>query len=400
MKQLDFINNKLSAMLQSPSLTGFVLGAVAGLAYLFGAPVLTALVFCWTLFHLRKKSLVGLVAFGAAYMCASSTWFFPGTSSLQELALAVFGTAAIGVVFHGLPNLILRWKHGWSIWPLLITATEQGASHFGLVGVPLGLVGLHTPLGALATLGSLTITSIVLGYVIVLPMAFPKLRYVFLAGIVALYLAGLPIEQQPTPIKIGAISHNPPSGEKWNPDTAPAILADLLERSKAHEDADLIVWPENAVTTTFSIKEALEQVRGVDTPLLFGMTRYKANGDYDFINSAILKLGDEYQISNKQRLVPVIEAGLEPFKRPAVSPAQRRIFEMPDGSRFLTILCYEVSFSIPNEDLDGVDFVIVISAETGMFRGMTNQVYGNMAIARSLETGLPVQRVSDASAQQ
>jgi len=379
----------------SPSMTGFVFGSGAGFAFLVGMPVVTALIFAIGLASLRRRSWLGLVAFGASYMCASSTWFFPGTSSIQEFALAVLGTAAIGAVFHGLPNLVLRWKYGWTIWPLLITAAEQGASHLGMVGVPLGLIGLHTPIGALATLGSLTITSIVLGYLIVLPIALPKFKYISLGGVVLLYLVGLPIEQKPMPIKIGAISHNPPSVEKWNPDTAPAILADLLERSKAHEGADLIVWSENAVTTTFSIAEALDQVREVNTPLLFGMTRYTSDDDYSFTNSAIFKLGDEYQISNKQRLVPVIEAGLPPFKKPAVLPAERRIFEMPDGTRFLTILCYEVSFSIPKTDLDGVDFVIVISAETGMFRSMTNQVYGNMAIARSLETGLPIQRISD-----
>lgn len=389
-----FINDMKMSNL-SPSMTGFVLGGGAGLAFLFGIPVVTALLFAIGLSYLRNHSRLGLIVFGASYMCASSTWFFPGTNSIQELALAVFGTAAVGAVFHGLPNLVLRWKYGWTFWPLLITASEQGASHLGLVGVPLGLVGLHTPIGALATLGSLTITSIVLGYIVMMPMALPKLKYVFLGGIVVLYVVGLPIEQKPMPIKIGAISHNPPSDVKWNPETAPTILADLLERSKAHEDADLIVWPENAVTTTFSISEALAQVREVDTSLLFGMTRYREEDDYDFINSAILKLGDEHQISNKQRLVPVIEAGLPPIKKPAVLPAERRIFEMPGGTRFLTILCYEVSFSIPKTDLEGVDFVIVISAETGMFRGMTNQVYGNMAIARSLETGLPVQRVSD-----
>lgn len=394
---LPSIKSQIASLLaKSPSMTGFLLGAVAGISFLFGAPLITAVLFSVSLLFLQKRSLFGLAFFGAGYMCASSTWFFPGTSSFGELCLAIFGTAALGLLFHGVPNMVLCWRFGWTIWPLLVTGAERVASEFGMVGVPLGLVGLHTPFGALASLGSLMLTSIALAYVIVLPLAVKKSFYPSIGVLVAGYLIGMPLELKQMPINIGVVSHNPPSGAKWHPDVAPTVLQGLLERSKQHTDVDLIVWPENAVTTTFSIDEALEQVRSIEKPLLFGMTRYKDLEDYRFINSAVLKTGANHQITNKKRLVPVIEGGLEPFKVASILPEARNILELPNGKRFLVLLCYEVSFSIPREDLEHVDFIIVISAETGMFTKMTNQVYGNMAIARSLETGLPIIRVSDA----
>ena len=379
-------------------LVGSTFGLFAGLSFLLGWPLLTVLLFIVGLRVLTNLPFYGLLAFGALYMVGSSVWFFPGTEGLGQLFGAVLGTLFIGVVFHGLPHILLKHRLGWLEWPFAITAAEYLASQIGLVGVPLGLVGLHSPFGYLASFGSLMITSVALCFAIAVAVRISwTLGPICLAIIPAYLVVGLPYEQPALPLDVAAIQHNPPSVEKWHPETAPRILADLIARTEEAGSVDLVVWPENAVTTTFDLQDALSQVRDLDVPLLFGMTRYRDEARHDFVNSAILRVGGNVQLSNKQALVPVIESGLPPMIDPVIHPADRHIFELPNGMRFLTLLCYEVSFPIPKKDREGVSFIVVISAETGLFTQMTAQVYDNMAIARSLETGIPVLRVGDAT---
>jgi apolipoprotein N-acyltransferase len=374
-----------------------ILGCAAGLAFLIGWPLLTALLFIFSLRHLVSKPPYLLILFGAFYMMGSSVWFFPGTDGIAQLAGAIIGTLLLGVVFHGIPHLLLKIKYGWIVWPFAITSAEFIAAKLGLVSVPMGLVGLHTPLGLLAMSGSLAFTSLALTFLMALAIRSTAALLPICTLTTAAYLfVGLPYETKAIPIEIAAISHNPPSAEKWHPDIAPKILKDLIERTSAVGNVDLVVWPENAVTTTFELGKALDQLAALDKPLLFGMTRYKDYGKHDLVNSAVLRAGGDIQLSNKKALVPIIESGFRPFLEPVIHKSDRNVFELENGMRFLTLLCYEVSFSIPREDLDYVDFIIVISAETGLFTQMTNQVYGNMAIARSIETGLPTLRVGDA----
>ncbi|AVX05948.1 hypothetical protein MXMO3_03445 (plasmid) [Maritalea myrionectae] len=381
----------------NPAPAGFFLGVASGLSYLFGWPFFSALILMLALKWSREKGVPALLFLGAGYMVGSSTWFFPGTGGPLNLFTAILGTALLGLIFHGLPHLVLLHKRGWFVWPFLITLFEFIAEQIGAVGVSIGLLGLQTPLAYLTTLGSLYYTSIALGFILVLPIAIKKLNPSTPAACLALiYLAGMPIVPKALPIDIGYIRHNPPSGLKWEPEKANEILNSLIERSKEFENVDLIVWPENAVTTTFNMGEAIEQVREVPKPLLFGMTRYMNEGQPELLNSAILLQGETVSASDKLDRVPLIEGGLGPLVQPSIHSGERRIFELENGIRFLTLLCYEVSFQIPKQDLEGVDFILVISAETGLFTQMTAQVYDWQAAARALETGLPILRVGDA----
>lgn len=375
---------------------GVSMGFAAGVAFLFGLPVITAFLIMLALYGLRKKSVASLVAIGGGYMLGSSVWFLPGTEGPIQLFGAIIGTFVIGLAFHGVPHLLLKHKLGWLVWPFAITLSEYLASLLGLVSVPMGLVGLHTPLGGLTTLGSLTVVSIALCSLLVLPLAHRMLLFPTVGLLVACYGAGLPNEQEPLPLKVSYIQHNPSAKTKWQPEVASSLLKELNERTEQFGDADLIVWPENSVTTTFNLETALSQINETKAPLLFGMTRYRENGEPDLVNSAVLRAGSDIQISNKRNLVPIIEDGLGWLKSSAIQRADRQLFTLPNGMKFLALLCYEVSFKIPQEYLDDVSFVVVISAETGLFREMTKQVYDNMAIARSLETGLPILRVGDA----
>jgi apolipoprotein N-acyltransferase len=380
-----------------PAPAGFFLGVASGLCYLFGWPLFSALILMLALKWSREKGVPALLLLGAGYMVGSSTWFFPGTGGPLNLFIAILGTALLGLIFHGLPHLVLLHKRGWLVWPFLITLFEFIAEQIGAVGVSIGLLGLKTPLAYFTTLGSLYYTSIALGFILVMPVAIKKVHPIFPAVCLSLlYLVGLPFVPKALPIDIGYIRHNPPSGVKWEPEKANEILESLIERSKGFENVDLIVWPENAITTTFNLEEAIEQVREVPKPLLFGMTRYMNAGQPELLNSAILLEGEAVTVSDKLDRVPLIEGGLGPLVPPSIHAGERKIFELENGIRFLTLLCYEVSFQIPKKDLEGVDFILVISAETGLFTNMTAQVYDWQAAARALETGLPILRVGDA----
>lgn len=74
----------------------------------------------------------------------------------------------------------------------------------------------------------------------------------------------------------------------------------------------------------------------------------------------------------------------------------RRILTLANGTRILPLLCYEAAFPVPDKDLDGKpDIVIVLAAETGFWQRMTGAIAARHALARELETGIRVLRVSD-----
>jgi apolipoprotein N-acyltransferase len=374
------------------------LGAASGLFVVFGCPFVSIFLFIKSVSLARRSTkperLLSGWAFG--YMLVSASWLFPALS-FQE---AVIGFGIVGILagtVYGLPGFLLRSSATAHLWPIVTALAELCAANAGYSMAPIGLWGVESGIGYIIQMGSIYYATTVICFAALfltkhVPQK-PKLISPLLVSIGALFLVE-PTAAQKT-INVVGISTNPDAVEKWTLDGSQKYLASLETASKLHQSADLIVWPENAITTTFHLDEALKSLKPMKTPLIFGMTRYHTAGEPSLLNSAVLWQNDTVQTSDKILLVPIHESGLLGLLPNQVEQGVRNILTLQTGQRLLPLICYEVAFPIPKKDLSGVDVIIVISAETGFQQKFASNIMSLHAKARSLESGIPVIRISD-----
>lgn len=378
------------------------LGIIAGQAFLWSlVPVsVIALVLTVGLSRITHAPISMMAAWGASYTVAASFWVLAPLSGLEVLFGAA-GLIAFGGFGYGLTGLALRLPLPWVFWPIAVGAVEFGFASVGYSLAPIGLWAVETPVGHVIKLGSIYYASAGLS---LLSWALANSGWglrTAVAGVVLPWLLLLPgPELPPTPIRVVGVSVNPDPVEKWTAAGSRALLEQLVEATSEIGEADLIVWPENSVTTTFDLERAVGQVGSWDVSLLFGMNRYLREGSPDLINSAVLVEAGEASVTDKLILAPIYEAGARWFKVPSVFPGARRVLQLRSGRRILVLICYEAAFTIPKEDQHDVDLLIVISADSGFQKRFVKTVMDDHLKARALEAGLPAIRIGDLSASQ
>ena len=76
----------------------------------------------------------------------------------------------------------------------------------------------------------------------------------------------------------------------------------------------------------------------------------------------------------------------------------RKILFLDDGTKILPLICYEAAFMLIGSDLASYpDVIIILAAESGFAEGLAASIMRRHARARELETGIRVDRVSDAA---
>ena len=122
------------------------------------------------------------------------------------------------------------------------------------------------------------------------------------------------------------------------------------------------------------------------------MPRY--GGDFLYVSKGFTSEG--VQVSDKERLVPVIETGMPFLDYSDLGVGQRKVFLLDDGTKVLPLICYEAAFMVTGSDLAGhSDVIIILAAEAGFAEGLAASIMRRHARARDLETGIRVDRVSD-----
>lgn len=342
-----------------------------------------------------------LTVWGAVYVPVTAVWTLPALSSPLALLGAVIGYALCGALFYGgagfVVSRVLR-RYPFLILGCSLGLAEAGSASFGLVMAPVGLFAVDGSLGYLVTLFSVVGTSIVIGVVAStiarhLSLAFPTAVTV---SLVLGQLTGPPPPKYNGP-PIHGITHNPDPKLKWSsPEHAAENLAHLQALSDQVTGSGLIVWPEGAVTGTFDLEDAIASLDPEHFPLLFGMTRYVSEGSRGLRNSAVLVTEDGVQFSDKMRLVPFYEGTVPFIHFSDLKPGLVRIVNLPDGTRILPLICFEMFIPRP-WFLLGIeaDLIIVLSADAGLWGRIGSSVAMRHARARELETGVHVVRVSD-----
>ena len=86
------------------------------------------------------------------------------------------------------------------------------------------------------------------------------------------------------------------------------------------------------MTGTFKLEEALAGLDPAQFPILFGMTRFERSGSRELRNSAVLVTSSGVQVSDKEILVPLIEAGNPFIGNSDLGEGTRQVLSLDDGT--------------------------------------------------------------------
>ena len=307
-------------------------------------------------------------------------------------------------------------RHGWlgfiALWWLF-----EWLRSWLLTGFPwlyLGYAFTDTPLRALAPVTGvwgLSLLALLLGVGSVEALKRRRL-WPLLPGSALLLLALLLPGQWTRPagpaLHTALIQPNVPQLIKWQPAQRQQIIDQLLSLSAPHLDADLIVWPENAIPALYSqvagrlsgLNALLEQEQST---LIAGLpTRQPDLTDpaRSLFHNSLLVLGHDSGIYHKRRLVPFGEyVPLERWLRGLI-----RFFDLPmsafslpqqpqqplqvQGQILAPAICYEIAYpELVRRSSAPAALILTVSNDTWFGRSIGPDQHLQMARMRALENG-------------
>lgn len=376
---------------------GFWLGWVAGVGY-----------FAVTLSWIVEPFLVDIALHG---------WMAPFALIFMAGGLALFWALGFALARlsgrNGLSGLLLLA----ATW----TLAEMGRTYL-LTGFPWALLGYiwdQTPLMQAAAYigphGLGLVTIIVAG----LPMAMGSR----MVGIGAAVLVGglawiglgqrVPDEIATRDVFVRLVQPNADQKLKWDPEYAQVFFDRLIDLTKGHEGADIVIWPEASVPYLLDERPDLNAViasaAGPQTVLMLGALTRNAQGALTNGFAALRADGSIRSRYEKHHLVPFGEylplpwlfdsVGLGPLAAHAgrISPGSGPVtISIEDVPPFQPLICYEAIF--PHEMLRGPDrpeWLVHVTNDAwfGTFSGPYQHL--TQARFRAVETGLPLARAAN-----
>ena len=369
---------------------------------------------------LRRGWLYGLGFFGAGVSWVYvSIHTYGNASVLLAAALTLAFCAALALLF-ALQSWIgarrFSGRHAWlgfiALWWLF-----EWLRSWLLTGFPwlyLGYAWTDTPLRTLAPVGGVWLLSLLsLLLAIGAVEALVRKRLIPLVPGTALLLGALLLPTQWTqpagaPIRTVVVQPNVPQLLKWDPQHLESIIAQLTELSEQHPDADLILWPENALPALYPrienrLSPLLEWLQATDTTLISGLPtaiRDRHDPARVLYHNSLIELGSQTGLYHKRRLVPFgeyvpLEAQLrgviEFFDLPMSS------FSLPQrGQEPLTLgpfaiasaICYEIAYpELVRDSARDAALILTVSNDTWFGRSIGPDQHLQMARMRALENG-------------
>ncbi len=376
--------------------------------------------------HPHRAAALGF-AFGIGKFGVGVSWVYVSMRLYggASVPLAVF-LVALFVAGLSLFTLLQGWLYGRVASrraPLLDAAlfvavwvSCEWLLGWFLTGFPWLYVGyghLETPLVHLLPVGGVGLAS--LGFVLTsvyLTVALTGGRRVA-AGVLALvpWVAGLalaPVEWvQPGAVHRAAlVQGNVDQAQKWKPENRVPIVDRYLELSEPHWGADLVIWPEAAITLYEHEAQAVlamldERGEELATTVVLGIAAAhpEPTGDWLVYNSA-LATGAGTGRYSKRRLVPFGEfVPLENLLRGLI-----RFFDLPMSSftagprhqdllnvgvgRAALGICYEIAYgNLMRESAARADVLITVSNDTWFGASIGPLQHAQIARARAVENG-------------
>lgn len=340
--------------------------------------------------------LVVLFASGLALFAMLKAWFFVRFKPTEIWLAAIYF-----VVLY----MALEWLFTWFLTGFPWTAAGYGQIESPLAGfAPVGGV-------VLVSFAVLCVSVALVVLVRSLLAAGPAKRSsVLVSGALVLlpWVLGFALKivdwTEPGPSRTAAlVQGNIEQASKWDPDNRLPIINHYRELTEPHWGADLILWPEAAITvfehqaeTLLSALDARGKASGSSLVLGLPAVRVYPGEEYSFLNTARgLGLAEGSYV--KRRLVPFGEyvplesllRGLIQFFDLPMSHAEAGDWRQPplrlDGARANMAICYEVVY--PELVRENVDVLLTISNDTWFGDSIGPHQHLAIARMRALENG-------------
>lgn len=304
--------------------------------------------------------------------------------------------------------VLLEWVRGWFLtgFPWLNLGYSQLDSGLSGFAPLLGVYGLSW------------LTLFAAGLLLVLLLSGNRARQLgLLALFVGLHLLGFGLKQlewtdpHDEPLQATLIQGNLPQETRWDPEALQERLTLYADLTEQHWDSDLIVWPENAVSTFYHyvedtyLAELQRRARRHGTDIVLGLPvmDQKTQAYY----SSMISVGRSPGMYHKVHLVPFGEyMPLESMLRGTIA-----FFDLPmsgftpgdPDQPLLQAAGQPVAATVCYEDVFGEEVIRHLPEATLMINGSNNSWYGNsfaphqhfqIARLRALESGRPLLRAT------
>ena len=205
------------------------------------------------------------------------------------------------------------------------------------------------------------------------------------------------------PLSVALVQPNIPQPMKWQPFYFPYIMQTLRDLTRDHWEADLVLWPENAVPHFYhDASDFLEEINlraeAGNTALITGIL-YDADEPRTWYNS-IIGLGTAEGTYFKQRLVPFgeyvplekhIRGLLEFFNLPnsviSVGPKDQELLRTKDF-KLASYICYEIVYpDLVAQYAGESELLLTISNDAWFGDSIGPLQHFQMAQMRAMENG-------------
>ena len=432
--------NRAALTAPRADLLALLAGALLPLAFaplsLFPLAVLSpALLFLLWLDVTPKRALWRGLLFGLGQFGVGVSWVYVAIHDFGHsgVPLAVLLSALFVGVLAVFPMLLgylsarfLRGPDGLRLallFPAAWTLIEwcRGWVMTGLPWLNLGYSQIDAPLRGFAPIagvyGVTLATALSAGLLAALVYAGRRARFIALAGLALLWIAGALLtridwtEASGPPLRVALVQGNIPQDAKWSPETVQHTLDLYAGLTRRHWDSRLILWPEAAITVFYHevadnyLAGLAREARAHDTDIVLGIP-VREPGTRRYFNS-LLSLSDKPGFYHKRHLVPFGDyLPFGDFLRGLI-----RFFDLPmsgfssgsDQQPLLEAAGQKIASAICYEDIFGEELIGALPEATLLVNATNNAWYGNsfaphqhleMSRMRALETGRYMLRVT------
>ncbi|WP_432697600.1 apolipoprotein N-acyltransferase [Marinobacterium sp. YM272] len=417
-----------SFQLLLPGLAALLCGASASLAFApFSLPLFAVLSAAGLWLLIREQSprqaLLRGWLFGLGFFGAGTSWVYVsihtyGNAPVPLAAgLTLLFCAALGILFALQTWIGARWFRGRGAWLGFVALWwlfEWLRSWF-LTGFPwlyLGYAWTDSPLRTLAPVAGvwgLTLLTLLVAAGAVESVLQRRIRPL-IPGVLMIGLSLLLPAQWTLsagePVRTAVMQPDVPQLQKWDPAQRGEIVDQLIAMTEAQPDAELIVWPENAIPAFYyqvadRLQPLLQQL-GSRT-LLTGLPTSELDihdRQRRLYHNSVVALGDTPGVYHKQRLVPfgeyvplesLLRGLIEFFNLPMSSfslPQREQPLLAAGPYRLGVAICYEIAYPELVRDSGQVsDILLTVSNDTWFGRSIGPDQHLQMAQMRALENG-------------
>lgn len=373
----------------------------------------------------RRQALWTSYAFGLGKYALGVSWVYVsihdhgGASPPLALVMVALFVAFIALftLTHGALFLLARQRsilvNAWIFAAAWVVG--EWLQTWVLTGFPwlfAGYTQLATPLAALAPIGGVMLVGGVLALLAGLLVSVARGPRRVTAGIqiaviaaVVLVAATLTHTQEGERFEVALVQGNIDQASKWQRSNRGKILQTYLDLSDDHWDADLIVWPEAAVTHYLFqaepiFRELNRRSTKHGTSILFGIPMVEESSDGYIYHNTVAAAGEASGRYLKQRLVPfgeyvplqsVLRGLIEffdlPMSRMNEGPSGQQAFRIGDY-RAVAPICYEIAYPDLVADMaKQADVLVTVSNDTWFGTSAGPAQHLQMARMRAVELG-------------